>query len=264
MNIYLLPAFEKYTVEKKTGSFTRLLQIPTVMVTCVIVVVVAATWGFLDPTLEPHLRQFNLSPGKIGLIFLLLSAMYGIFSPGWGWLSDRLDNYWWIMSVGLFCNAISLMFMGPSPIFNFLESTVWLNIISLSTLGISVAMAQMPTYRGILDGALKGGFTENLGTHSVIAGLWSCVYSLGEVIGPIVGGALMDTYGFPVTSTVFAFANIIVAILVSIYFILSKSSAVESDVSENKSIIIVDTYKSVNEGVILKETSSELFKPLNK
>ncbi|KAL3281188.1 hypothetical protein HHI36_004405 [Cryptolaemus montrouzieri] len=249
--------YTEYTVERKAGSFTKLLSLPSVLVTCVILVVVAATWGFLDPTLEPHLRQFNLTPGKIGLIFLLLSAMYAIFSPGWGWLSDKLDVYWWIMPVGLMCNFISLMFLGPSPAFHFLESSIWLNIVSLSTLGISVAMAQMPTYRGLLDSALQGGFVENLGTHSIIAGLWSCVYSMGEVIGPIAGGALMDNYGFPVTATVFAIVNLITSILVTIFYMNRKETNMCQVPSDNKSIIVLAETYSTN-GIVTKDVSSEL------
>lgn len=53
------------------------------------IVIVSNTWAFLDPTLEPHLRQFNLSTQEIGLIFLLFSSLYGIFSPIWGWVADR-------------------------------------------------------------------------------------------------------------------------------------------------------------------------------
>jgi MFS family permease len=182
------------------------------------------TWSFLDPTLEPHLRKFKLSPGNIGLIFLLLSAMYGIFSPAWGWATDRIDNYWWLMTIGLFCNAGSLLLLGPSSILSFLEDSIWLNIVALSTLGISVAMSLIPTYQALLDSALFGGFDDNLGTHSVIAGLWSCVYSLGEVLGPILGGALLQNCGFSVTSTVFSCLNFVVAILATSYFFLRNKS----------------------------------------
>lgn len=102
------------------------------MVICAIIVVVSITWSFLDPTLEPHLSkvkttqilelllrptvQFQLTPGKVGLIFLLLSAMYGIFSPGWGWLTDKLKNYHWLMPAGLLCSFASLLLLGPSPV----------------------------------------------------------------------------------------------------------------------------------------------------
>lgn len=48
------------------------------------------------------------------------------------------------------------------------------------------------------------GHKESLATYSVVAGIWSCLYSLGEVIGPSLGGVLLQYYGFPVMSTVMA------------------------------------------------------------
>lgn len=38
----------------------------------------------------------------------------------------------------------------------------------------------------------------------MVAGIWACMYSLGEVIGPAMGGFLLQYYGFPFTSTVMA------------------------------------------------------------
>ncbi|KAJ3662536.1 hypothetical protein Zmor_006881 [Zophobas morio] len=230
LNVYLLPSSERCALETKTGSFTKLMKIPSLVVTCCIIVVIAMTWSFLDPTLEPHLRKFKLSPGNIGLIFLLLSAMYGIFSPAWGWLTDRMNNYWCLMTSGLFFSSVTLLLLGPSPVLSFLEDSIWLNIVALSLLGVSVAMALMPTYQAILDSALEEGFEDNLGTHSVIAGLWSCVYSLGEVLGPVIGGAVLQNFGFPVTSTVFSLLNLVMAVVGTFYFFLRKRKNSSSNI----------------------------------
>lgn len=124
-------------MDNKSGSMLELISIPAVVVTSSVIVVTSITWAFLDPTLEPHLRQvtkkfnhilfnnnkhffqFNLSPEKVGLLFLLLSASYGVSSPGWGWLSDKLDNHWSLMAIGLFLSCIGLLLLGPSPILPF-------------------------------------------------------------------------------------------------------------------------------------------------
>lgn len=101
------------------------------------VVIVSSSWAFLDPTLEPHLRQvsadssfykslivnlqFNLTPEKIGLIFLLFSGLYGISSPAWGWLADKVNNHWSMMVAGLFMCTIGLLLLGPCPYIPFLK-----------------------------------------------------------------------------------------------------------------------------------------------
>lgn len=46
-------------VRPKSGSILEVLQVPSVIVIGLVVIVSAANWGFLDPTLEPHLRQVN-------------------------------------------------------------------------------------------------------------------------------------------------------------------------------------------------------------
>lgn len=47
-------------VDQKSGSMVRLLKIPSVALVGLVVVVISNTWGFLDPTLEPHLREVSL------------------------------------------------------------------------------------------------------------------------------------------------------------------------------------------------------------
>jgi MFS family permease len=43
----------------KSGSILEVLRVPSVIVIGLVVIVSAANWGFLDPTLEPHLRQVS-------------------------------------------------------------------------------------------------------------------------------------------------------------------------------------------------------------
>lgn len=45
--------------------------------------------GFLQATLEPHLRQFDLSPIVLGLMFVINGGTYAITAPAWGWLCDK-------------------------------------------------------------------------------------------------------------------------------------------------------------------------------
>lgn len=107
-------------VEHQQSSLWSLIKVPAVVIIGLVVIIVSNTWGFLDPTLEPHLRQFNLSPEKIGLIFLLFSALYGFSSPGWGWLADKVNHHWSMMMVGLLFCTVGLLLLGPTPLMPFL------------------------------------------------------------------------------------------------------------------------------------------------
>lgn len=90
VSLCVLPPDDHHDPSQEPGSIKQLLRIPAVSVTGVAIFVASLTWVVLDPTLEPHLRPFNLSPSIIGLIFLLMSACYACCSPIWGWIADNV------------------------------------------------------------------------------------------------------------------------------------------------------------------------------
>lgn len=49
---------------QKHGGMLKLLKVPSIGVLCLVIVVVSNAWGFLDPTLEPHLRDVRTKIGK--------------------------------------------------------------------------------------------------------------------------------------------------------------------------------------------------------
>lgn len=229
INLCILEKPQKLKIDANSGSLTSLLKLTPIMMTCFIMIVVSMTWGFLDPTLEPHLsKKFSLSNTMIGLLFLMMSGTYAISCPFWGWLTDKLDVYWWLMTVGLFGNSVILLFLGPC--LSFLPESLWLNMVSLSLLGITVGMSLMPTYQFILDSALENGYTDDIATHSVIAGLWSSVYSLGEVLGPVLGGSLMQHYDFSNTCATFAALNLIVGALTTLFLMNRKQLSFKGNI----------------------------------
>lgn len=225
INFCLLPPGDACNMEKKSGSLRELIQVPSVIMISLVVVVISNIWGFLDPTLEPHLREFQLSPEHIGLIFLLFSALYGVFSPIWGWLADHCNNHWSMMVWGLLICTVGLLLLGPSPLIPFLTNTIWLNLVALSILGISVALTLLPTFQAVLENAIEGGCSDDLSTYSLVAGIWSCMYSLGEVIGPSVGGILLEYYGFPICSTVMACVTFVLAVVTLVFFVLKENTS---------------------------------------
>lgn len=57
-------------ITHKSASMIKLIKVPAVLVTCLVVVVVSSTWAFLDPTLEPHLRQVGTVYFKLETILM--------------------------------------------------------------------------------------------------------------------------------------------------------------------------------------------------
>ena len=67
----------------------KVLRIPGVMVATASIIVTSMSIGFLQATLEPHLRQFDLSPVVLGLMFVINGGTYALTAPAWGWLCDK-------------------------------------------------------------------------------------------------------------------------------------------------------------------------------
>ncbi|CAB3369675.1 Hypothetical predicted protein [Cloeon dipterum] len=218
INIYLLPAAEANEPRQKAGSILEVLRVPSVVVIGLVVIVSAANWGLLDPTLEPHLRQYNLTPQQIGLVFLLSSGVYAAASPLWGLLASKIGSHWFMMCFGLVLCTFGLLTIGPSPLIPFLPGSLWLTLVSLAILGIAAALTLLPTYQAVLDAAVAGGCSDDLPTYSIVAGVWSGMYSLGEVIGPSLGGLVLEWYGFPTCATLMAGVTFAVALLVLVFF----------------------------------------------
>ncbi|XP_063230677.1 MFS-type transporter SLC18B1-like [Bacillus rossius redtenbacheri] len=234
INSLLLPPSDASDSVRKSGSFLKLMRLPSVAIVSLVIVVASNMWGFLDPTLEPHLRQFKLRPEQVGLVFLLFSGLYGLFSPLWGLLADRLNNHWSMMVVGLLLCTAGLVLLGPAPFLPF-SDMLWLNLVALSLLGISVALALLPTFEALLDSAIEGGCSDDITTYSLVAGVWSCMYSLGDMIGPSLGGVLLQHFGFRYGSVVMAAMTFIVAVAAAVYFAARDAHRVLHGGSESAS-----------------------------
>ncbi|GIY66998.1 MFS-type transporter SLC18B1 [Caerostris darwini] len=188
-------------------SYRKLLSMPHVIVVCLILAVASQAQGFIDPTLEPHMRQYNLDTSIVGLLFLLLSGAYALASPIVGWVSGRMENKYPIMIVGLSVVTLAMLLLGPSE-FLPLNGSVWLSIVSLTLLGFSFAAAYVPTFESMFIAAMNGGLEDDINTYSVVSGLWNSMYSLGEVTGPSLGGILSDFFTFPEASSLMAFCTL--------------------------------------------------------
>lgn len=77
----------------------KVLKIPGVLIASMSIIATSMSIGFLQATLEPHLRQFNLSPVILGLMFVINGGTYALTAPAWGWLCD---SYWHPKVIKLF------------------------------------------------------------------------------------------------------------------------------------------------------------------
>lgn len=65
------------------------------------------------------------------------------------------------------------------------------------------------TFEAVFDYCLESGFKDNIQTYGKISGLWSSLFSLGEFIGPLLGGYIVQKTDFQTATSAVAIICII-------------------------------------------------------
>ena len=93
---------------------------------------------------------------------------------------------------GLVLILFAFLLIGPVP-FLPIPSSLSLTIFSLIVQGVGSAAVLVSSYSCALRSALKlDGYGEDLSTFSIISGLWTAAFALGNCLGPSVAGVLFD------------------------------------------------------------------------
>ncbi|XP_064480806.1 MFS-type transporter SLC18B1-like isoform X2 [Ornithodoros turicata] len=186
-----------------------------VFVNLLMVVACFITLGFNEATLAIHLQQFLLPPSLAGLIFMLGGGTYALSSFAFGQACKHIADPRYVCLLGGISMLTCFAVIGPPPFFNF-APTVTIICISQLLLGIGVASYYIGTFMHAIKHAVDyKGLPNNLSTFAILSGLFSSSFSLGLFIGPIIGGALLDRFGYAWSSTfVFGLQAVVMVMLV--------------------------------------------------
>lgn len=232
---FIMKDIQVQAKETRTESYFTLLRIPQVIIVSIILVVGSQSQGFVEPTLEPHMRQeFDVDTSIVGSFFLVMSAIFSLCSPLVGFICMKTEQRIPIMIIGLIIMAAAQLLMGPAPFLG-IPSNLWGTLATVAVLGASFAFAYVPTMESMIRAAASGGMKEDIGTYALVSGWWNAMYSLGEVIGPSTGGVLLDLIGFPWASTVVAGGSLLTAFIATLYWCCASRTEPESFWHEGQS-----------------------------
>lgn len=96
------------------ASLRSVLRIPGVLVCALGICATSTSIGFLGATLEPHLRQFDLSPVLLGMVFVINGGVYALTAPLWGFLVDKIMSPKLASCMGSVFIAIAFCLIGPT------------------------------------------------------------------------------------------------------------------------------------------------------
>ncbi|CAH1105614.1 unnamed protein product [Psylliodes chrysocephalus] len=195
------------------------------------IIVTSMSIGFLQATLEPHLRSFFLPPIILGLMFIINGGIYAMTAPGFGWLCDRAYSPKWITVSGCFLVAAGFCMIGPAPVIP-VEKTLWLIMLGLVLHGLGMAAQLVASFTDALRTTVAQGFPNNLETFGLISGLWTSTFALGAFMGPSISGVLFDTIGFPNASLFIIVLHLLVGILTATYIFVAKPQSPYVEIKE--------------------------------
>lgn len=203
-------------------SFWKLFKIPTVLISYYSVTAVAFSFGFLQPLLEPHLRQFDLPTLSVSFIFIVNGATYALTAVGWGYLADKQLNPKLLSGIGAVFIVTGFLLMGPAPFFP-VKPALWLVIVSLMLHGIGSGAEYISAFLDCNQTVIRHGFPDNTETYGLVAGLWASGLALGSFLGPSLSGMLSAAVGFRNACMVVVALHIVVAILSFGHLIYEKT-----------------------------------------
>ncbi|KAJ8673672.1 hypothetical protein QAD02_004934 [Eretmocerus hayati] len=195
MTIFVLPAHQSADKSiKSEGKLKKILRVKGVMMSAASITVTSISIGFLQATLEPHLRPFGLNAIGVGFMFIISGGTYAVTAPMWGWICDKRKNSKITAVIGSLLIMTAFTLIGPAP-FVPTPTLFWMVIVGLVIHGLGVAAKLVSGFTNALKSAVASGFSNDMDTYGIVSGLWTSSFALGAFIGPSVAGLLYDAVG---------------------------------------------------------------------
>ncbi|CAG9576127.1 unnamed protein product [Danaus chrysippus] len=236
---------------RPTGpTMISLLKIPGVFLTAITITSTSLSLGFLQATLEPHLRQFEFSPIILGLIFIINGGLYAVSAPGWGWLCDHPSiKPKYITVVGHMFVIGAFLIVGPAP-FMEIPTLLWMTILGLVLHGLGLGSLLVSSFSDALGTAISNGLPNSIETYGLVSGMWTSTFALGAFIGPTVSGLLFDSIGFRNSTQFVVILHLCVMVAVFLFLFSCDRSKMEVSVSAGD---LVQLDGTLDESVLIGE-----------
>jgi MFS family permease len=143
-------------------------------------------WALLESTLPLDMDQrLGLNASWIGLCFAASALAHTFTSPLMGRLSDRIGRVK-VLRMGLVLAVILL----PLPV---LLPKPWMVVLAMMGLGSTASFIMSPCSPAVADQVERQGSSSFASAFSIL----NLAYSVGLMIGPLVGGVLVQWLGLP-------------------------------------------------------------------
>lgn len=160
-----------------------LLRDRSVLVAALVIALIAAGWGVIEPHLPAHLaKEFQVSPTMVGLLFTAAGVAYALVTTPVQTMAERRGLRDTI-AFGLLLMAVGMPLLILSP-------NVWLTTALLCVVSIAYAFAMNPTLAELADAADRCA----PGAYASVYAVFNIAYALGMIGGDFITGPLAEHF----------------------------------------------------------------------
>lgn len=219
-----------YVASEGSNTLTKMAGKKEILINCLPLVYSMAAIGFCDTVIAPHLQGFGLTQVEIGFLWALSDTGYAIFSC---FLAKTLDwfNLKRVNLTGLALAVLSYWLLGPwEALF---PATPLLTMVGLTLISVSVALHYVAALPNLVQVATRDlGLAKDDILIDSLSGIVSSANSLGEVIGPLAAGWLVDEVGVSTAGGVQGVAGVAITVVYVLYYFCGKNEARTRDFVE--------------------------------
>ncbi|MBV9577802.1 MAG: MFS transporter [Chloroflexi bacterium] len=170
--------------EPPTAPWT-LVRDRSILSATLVVLLAAGGWSLIEPLLPEHVMQVaGIGPAAVGVMFTLSTLTNGVSAPWIGRLAERV-GLWPSMLAGLLLLALALPWVA-------VPSFVVPITAALMLANVAYGLAMNPSLSDLADGVDRRGTSA----YGAVYALYNIGYSIGQLGGNLLGGALSSAIAF--------------------------------------------------------------------
>ena len=228
--LYFSPINQKIGIVGKSESFLifRILSTPSVSFNLFFTFISSAHYFYFLPVYGPYVAsRYGVGVVTVGLVFMTAELSHLIVALPLGYILNKFKHssppYYFFIMIGLALHAVGIFLYTPSSIV-FSISGNFLPICFFGSLIIGVGFAF--SYVPVMSVSLKKGERKfsscPTSTNTIISGLITGVYSIGESVGPIIGGVVDEVASLDVVTFYLALIVALFAFFASVSMFLNR------------------------------------------
>lgn len=163
--------------------------------------------------------KYEASNTIIGTCFTLGAISYMIASSLVGLITHYLRRRY-LMLIGFVCMVVHNLLLGPSWLIGLSDNEEYI-FIGMSLMGIGLAFGFVPTLAEMID-ILERLEYESQDISDLSVGVFNGMWSLGNLMAPLIGGILNYFYAYMQTCNIVAFLSLGFSCIFYLTMIMNK------------------------------------------